>query len=295
MLELVRSTGPSELATVHVGRLDDGEQVEYVESVQPPLPREEKWVLIVSTLRGCPVRCPICDAGLRYAGRLSADEIQAQIDALLRSRYPDGVVPVPKLKVQFARVGDPAFNPAVLQVLRRLPGRYDAPGLMPCISTIAPRAGRDFLEALIPIKERLYPGGRFQMQFSLHTTDEAARAELVPARTLSFAEMAAYGARFFAPGDRKLTLNFAPVQGAPLDPEALARVFDPARFLVKLTPVNPTRAATARGLRGVIDPEKPNENDALVRRFQDAGFDTLLSIGELEENRIGSNCGMYLG
>jgi len=32
------------------------------------------------------------------------------------------------------------------------------------------------------IKSDLYPGGRFQMQFSVHTTDEEARRKLVPVK-----------------------------------------------------------------------------------------------------------------
>ena len=94
-LRVVRSTGDDSLARVFVGELEDGSLVECVEAVQPPVPREAKWVLIVSTLKGCPVGCPICDAGGSYRGRLTADEIMAQVEYLVRLRYPDGVVPVP--------------------------------------------------------------------------------------------------------------------------------------------------------------------------------------------------------
>ncbi|GAH48580.1 unnamed protein product, partial [marine sediment metagenome] len=32
----------------------------------------------------------------------------------------------------------------------------------------------------------------------------------------------------------------------------------------------------------------------LVGRFKEWGFEVILSIGEMEENRIGSNCGQYV-
>ena len=58
-MRVVRTTGDDDLARVFVAELADGAHVEFVESVQPPVPREEKWVLIVSTLKGCPVGCSI--------------------------------------------------------------------------------------------------------------------------------------------------------------------------------------------------------------------------------------------
>jgi 23S rRNA (adenine2503-C2)-methyltransferase len=265
-----------------------------VESVQPPVPREEKWVLIVSTLKGCPVGCPICDAGGDYRGKLTADEIIGQVEHLVLRRYPDGRCPVPKLKLQLARMGDPALNDAVLDALELLPRRLHLPGLMPSFSTIAPWGRDGFMDRLARIKSSRYGDGRFQMQFSVHTTDDAARRRLVPARTWGLARMAAFGDRFFEPGDRRITLNFAPAVGFPLDPEVLAPVFSPERFMVKLTPINPTFAARHAGLTGAIDPSDPGACEAIVGRFERLGYETVLSIGELEENEIGSNCGMYV-
>ncbi|OPL17592.1 MAG: hypothetical protein AVO35_09175 [Candidatus Aegiribacteria sp. MLS_C] len=293
MLDVVSTHGDPDLATVTVGRLSDGELVEFVESVQPPVPREEKWVLIISTLRGCPVGCPICDAGGSYGGRLSAGEMLAQVDHLVKARYPDRKVPVPKFKIQFARMGDPAFNPAVLEVLRLLPSVYDAPGLMPSISTVAPAGCRGFLEELIRVKDELYPDGRFQMQFSIHTSSEEARRELVPCSTLGFREMSDWGSRFHGEGDRKVSLNFAAVRGFPLEPSRVAELFPAEHFMIKLTPVNPTRSSVSNGLHGVIDPDIPESAAELVKDFKKSGFDVVLSIGDTRENHIGSNCGLY--
>lgn len=291
-MRIVDGRGNDALARVFVAVLDDGSLIEFAESVQPPVPQDQKWVLIVSTLKGCPVSCPICDAGGDYRGRLSSDDILGQIDFLIRRRYPEGSVPVPKLKIQFARMGEPALNDAVLDVLRQLPSRYPAPGLMPCISTIAPSGRVRFFEELMAIKEALYGHGRFQMQFSVHTTCETARRRLIPTRTWSFAEIAAYGRRFFAPGDRKVTLNFAPARGLPLDPARLVNIFPPEVFAIKLTPINPTYASARAGIAGLLDPRDLPGCEREAERFRQAGFETILSIGELDENGIGSNCGM---
>ncbi len=293
-MRLLYTTGDDVLARVFVLETSDGARIECVESVQPPLPRERKWVLIVSTLKGCPVGCPMCDAGGAYAGRLSEEEILAQIDFMVRRRYPSRDIPAAMWKIQFARMGDPAFNDAVLHVLERLPERYPGSCVFPSISTVAPANRGAFLETLLEIKNRRYPGGRFQMQFSIHSTDESARQWLIPTRTWSLEQIAEFGDRFHAPGDRKITLNFAPPRGVPIDPEVLARTFSPERFLVKLTPVNPTHSAARAGMESLVDPADPVANTRIVEQFRAAGFDTILSIGELRENDIGSNCGMYV-
>lgn len=294
MLKIIHTQGDDKLARVYIAECDDGSRIEFVESVQPPYSRDEKWVLIISTLKGCPVGCPICDAGGEYRGKLSRDEIMDQITAMIDPRFPDRSVPVPKLKIQFARMGDPALNDAVLTVLRELPDLYQMPGLLPSISTVAPAGCDRFLDNLIAIKNELYSGGRFQMQFSLHTTDEEARRKLVPVNTWTMQQMADYGDRFFVEGDRKITLNFAPAADQPLDPAALAPIFPPEKFIIKLTPINPTATARESGLVGLLDPNDGASCQRIVARFTDLGYETLLSIGEQQENEIGSNCGMFV-
>ena len=293
-MQVIEERGCPDLATVFIARLGDGELIEFVESVQPPVHREEKLVFILSTLKGCPVSCVMCDAGIRYGGMLSTDEMMSQIEYLVDRNFPDHVIPVRKLKIQFARMGDPAFNTSVITVLERLPGMFDAPGLMPCISTIAPSGTDTFFEKLTRVKNRFYSGGRFQMQFSLHTSCERARRSLIPAATWSYKRMSEWGNEFYTPGDRKIALNFAPVEGYPLDPSVIASTFSTDVFMVKLTPVNPTRTSANEGIRGVIDPFIPSVSEEIVNGFLAKGFDTILSIGELRENQIGSNCGMFV-
>jgi 23S rRNA (adenine2503-C2)-methyltransferase len=304
-LKVIAEYGRDDLAKVYVADMRDhagsgngSHMIEFVESLQPPNPREKKWVMIVSSMYGCPVKCKMCDAGGNYSGRMTADEILSQIDYMVRRRYPDGVVPSAKFKVQFARMGEPALNPAVLDAMERLPGAFDAPGLYVSISTIGPgnAVARDFLDRLIEVKDTHYPNGRFQLQFSIHTTDEGKRDELIPTRKLSFAEISAYADRFVdaSGGDKKVTLNFAPTVGYPIDVDVVRRHFDPGTFVIKLTPLNPTVRSGEESLQSVIDPHTDHTSQEVVDMFRGAGYDVILSIGELEENRIGSNCGQFI-
>lgn len=295
-MRIVGEYGREDIAKVYVSmmRNDKKALVEFAESVQPPLPFEKKWVIIVSTLFGCPVKCKMCDAGRTFYGRLTSDEMMQQIDYLVGRHFPDHTIPVEKFKIQFARMGEPAFNSDVLDVLEKLPETYDAPGLIPCISTIAPAGTERFFEKLIQIKKRFYSNGHFQLQFSIHTTDIEKRNEIIPVKKWGFEEIAEYGERFFEHGDRKITLNFACVQGYEIKPDIIRKHFHPEKFLIKLTPLNPTNNVNKNKLVSFIDPYEPEPASGLIDSFRSYGFDTILSIGELEENNIGSNCGQFI-
>lgn len=290
-MKIIAQTGREDIACVYIAEMADGRRVEFVESVQPPIPRDKKWVLIISTLYGCPVRCRFCDAGGWFQGALRADEMFHQIDFLVTQRYPSKKVPVDKFKIQFARIGEPSYNNDVLIVIDELPQRYDAPGLITSLSTIAPAGRNRFFQELLKIKNRR-PAGCFQFQFSLHTTDEKKWDWLVPVPKWSFREMADYGRDWFQAGDRKLVLNFALIEGMPLDPERLLKYFSPAVFLIKITPLNPTYAARANHITSHVVPER--DHYEIIDNLRRAGYEVLLSIGEWEENKIGSNCGQYL-
>ncbi|MBI4720576.1 MAG: radical SAM protein [Chitinivibrionia bacterium] len=289
-MKILATVGREDIAVVYIAGTGDGKLIEFTESIQPPLPREEKWVLTVSTLFGCPVRCLICDAASAYRGKLSEDQMISQIVHVVSNRYPDGRVPVKKFKIQFARMGEPSFNENVLRVLELLPELFDAPGLIPSLSSIAPAGTDRFFSRLLSIKKKLYPR-RFQLQFSLHTTDTSARDRLIPATKWPFEKIAEYGRAFYDERGRKITLNFALADGWPVDPSVLLSHFDPDLFLIKIVPVNPTRRAVRNNIASAIPGRR---GEAVIKALRDAGYEVIPSIGEPEENRIGSNCGQYV-
>lgn len=294
MIKVHASAGDEDVAMVYIVETSSGNLVECVESVQSPLPRDKKWVLLVSTMFGCPIGCLMCDAGGYYHGKPSKDEILAQIDFLVGKRFPDGNIPCEQFKIQFARMGEPSLNMQVLDVLHELPRRYHAPGLMPSISTVAPAGTEKFFIRLVEIKQENYMGGHFQFQISLHTTDTELRNRFIPVKKWDFAKIGEYGERFYAPGDRKITLNFALAKWMPVDPAVLLQFFDPDKFLIKITPLNPTYRARENDLVSYIDPLSAEQKYEIIQELQNAGYQVILSIGETEENLIGSNCGQYL-
>jgi len=293
-MKIVASSGRDDIAVVYIGKMRDEHFVEFVESVQPPVPREKKWVLVVSSLFGCPIGCSFCDAGITYKGKLSEEEIFSQIDFPIKKRFPSLNIPVEKFKVQFARVGEPSLNHAVIEVLSELPSRYEAPGLLPCLSTIAPAGSDSFFDKLLNVRKNIYEGKNFQLQFSIHTTDEKLRDKLIPVKKWSFKKISEYGEFFFKEGYRKITLNFALASNSPIEPSVLIRYFNPDKFLIKLTPINPTHNALKNKIYSFIDSKNTEKSEALVDKLKNAGYEVVTSIGILEENNIGSNCGQYL-
>jgi len=283
------------VSCIYLGTLENGKLVEFADSIQPPLSIDEKWVLIVSTLYGCPVKCKMCDAGssMDYTGSISEESIFDQIDYMVKRRFPNGLPQIKKFKIQLARMGEPSFNTDVLEVLNKLPAKYPIPGLIPSVSSVAPAGKENFFDELISIKDTYYPNGKFQLQFSIHTTDEAKRDWLIPIKKWSFREIAEYGEKFFKRGDRKITLNFALGEDMPLSPDVLVKFFDPNKFLVKITPLNPTLQSVKNKLTSKINKEE-KEVESLVGALKRSGYEVIVSIGALEENEIGSNCGQFV-
>jgi len=294
-MNIIEQYGRDDLATVYLARTNKGNYIEFVESLQPPYDRNQKMVMIISTLLGCPVGCIMCDAGGSFKGKVNARDMFAQIDHVVGRRFNGDTIPVAKFKVQFSRMGEPAYNDDVLTVLDKFPMRYDAPGFIPSLSTVGP-AGRDhFFEKLLNIKKRHYPK-RFQLQFSIHSTDSAIRDRIIPIRKMTFEQIADYAERFHDEGGKKVTLNFILAKDFTLDPMVLRKLFSPDLFFIKMTPLNPTYMANRNRLApGIVGkPIESGEGELILERIKAVGFDALLSIGEQEENKIGSNCGQFV-
>lgn len=294
-MKIISKTGYPKFATVYVAKMrnDPKALIEFVDACDPRYPKKEKWVIIVSTQIGCPVKCVMCDSGTFFLGNLTKDEIFAQIDFIFSTSSKNKInrYDHPKLKIQFARMGEPSLNPAVLEVLRELGPRYRVQGLMPCIATVAPYSAQKWLEELKELKDELYSNGKFQMQFSINSTHEDERDKIMPIKKLSLQEISKYGEKFYKDGDRKVTLNFALAINSVISPEKIAETFDPKKFIIKITPVNPTDKAEMNYIKTVISPETPENADHIAKQLKLFGFETIISIGAKEEIAIGSNCG----
>ena len=290
-LEILRLHGDPRVAEVAVARFRGQERysVEIVDGLAPPLGREEKWIINLSTQFGCPVGCPFCDAAFSYAGNPSADELLAQVRWAL-ARHPGVSGRCRKLKVHFARMGEPSLNDAVLEAIERLPDTVQSPGLWCCLATVAPRGRDRWFTRLADLKRALFRG-RFQLQFSVQSTSEEDRARLIPVPHWSLEELARFGEGFFASGDRKVVINFALAKNVGFSPRRIQDLFSPEVFAVKLTPVNPTARGRTLGFETLLRSQCDEPVRAAGDALQDLGYDVVFSVGDEREDEIGSNCG----
>lgn len=293
MLELLLSAGEARGERVFLAKTSDGHLVEFAETWNAPHLKAPSWMISVSPSLGCPVGCVFCDGGDFYKGKLDAAEILAQIDHVvgLAGDEPD---PEQKLWVEFSKVGEPSFNPGVLEVLRRLPGRYGVRTVAPILSTVAPNRTDRFFEELLAVRQCLYGPDDFQLRFSLHSTDEVARRTLIPIKSWSFDRIAGYGRRFYRPGDQKVALRFAASPSFPLDVRQLEEVFSPEFFSVELTPLNPTDTSRAHGFTSRVKADDLPGSFKVVDEFRAAGFDVAICFGTPDADALGASCGMSL-
>ncbi len=290
-MEILSEVGDDSIAKVYIGRTHRGNIIEFVESI-PTRNIEEKWVLIISSLNGCPVGCKMCDAGFFYKGKLDYEELMEQIEYPIKRRFGDKPK-TKKFKIQFARMGEPSFNPNVLDVINDLGDKYE--NFFPSLSTVAPIGVDSFFSKLLKIKKEKY-AKRFQLQFSIHTTNQRQRDEIIPVKKWDFKKIADYGMKFYDEGGLKITLNFALAQENEADAEVVREFFPKEYFLIKITPINPTVSSVRNGLNNDVD-----ERTGMAKKHRDfidelrrMGYDVIISIGDTRENLIGSNCGMFI-
>jgi len=292
-MRIIGKNGRKDLANVYLAEMrnDPGMMVEFVDSCEPAVGcRDKKWVIVISSQFGCPVGCLMCDAGGDFKGNLTMFEIIAQIEHVMLENKELDPQKCQKLKVQFARMGEPALNDAVIDALYWLAEKY--PHAMPCIATVAPAGRNKWFESLLNVSRKF---DDFQLQFSINTTDLELGDKLIPFSKMGWPWLAIYGERFFRPGSRKPSLNFALSPGIPVEAKRIAEYFDPEYFVIKLTPLNPTATAGENLLECVNSFERAKMLvTEKAREFSSLGYEVIESVGNMEENEIGSNCGQMV-
>lgn len=203
--------------------------------------REERWMVGVSTMSGCPVRCKFCaTAKLKKWRCLTADEIASQVSFVCRRHIGDyDPLWSKEFKVNYTRMGEPFLNlenvrQAIKQITQVLPNTHHY------ISTIGIQ-GSDFS----------WIKGNITLQISLHSLDEERRRWLIPfPKLMSLEELG----QIRTGSNLKTTLNMTLVDEKDFDIEKLKRYFDPKYFFVKLSPINPNDVSRANKLgNGIIE------------------------------------------
>jgi 23S rRNA (adenine2503-C2)-methyltransferase len=261
----------------------------------------KKWVATISTQKGCPMNCRFCDCPkYGFHGNVSREELAYEIETILKDR-PHGVNSTERFNVHFARMGEPSFNQNVLDFaaedLQKLVAKYiTAKVVHPVVSTMMPKENKNLEQFLLKwcdIKNLVYHG-EAGLQLSINTTNDDQRKYQFNDRSLSLVRIAEIADRLPSPIGRKYTLNFAVTKDTILDAARLTSMFEPDKFIVKITPIHETHAAVDNG----FDVTTSYDDYDVYRDFEQpllkAGWDVIVFVPSKEEDSDRITCGNAL-
>lgn len=255
------------------------------------LPLEEKWVITISTQYGCSMGCTYCDVPKVGPGKNATfrDLTRQVLEGI--KLHPE-VTSTKRLNIHFARMGEPTWNPNVLDATKWLKTHIDPEyTIHPVVSTMMPRRNewlKTFVHTWMRMKNRLLRG-EAGLQLSINSTNEAERAINFGGNACRLDEIA-HIMDGIVPSGRKITLNFAVCQWE-IDPDVLMRYFDPADYIVKLTPMHKTVEATRNGIETEGDFTEYHPYREAEEALKRAGYDVLVFIASEAEDLGRITCG----
>lgn len=257
------------------------------------LPLTEKWVITISTQYSCHMGCRFCDVPkVKAAGNINCtfDDLVRQVLTGI-TLHPE-IRTTKRLNIHYARMGEPTFNPNVLDATKWLKTHIDPEyKIHPVVSTIMPIRNewlKTFIHTWMRIKNRLLQG-EAGLQLSINSTSQEERNRMFSYNAHSLEDIAKI-MEGIIPNGRKITLNFA-VADYEIDPNVLLKYFDPDDYLIKLTPMHKTHTAMRNNIKTNGDytayyPYRKHE-DALKK----AGYDVLVFIASEYEDLGRITCG----
>ena len=259
---------------------------------------KDKWLLTVSTQRGCTHNCLFCDvAKLPFKGNLTQEEIENQVKFLLHNT--DYVKESNKVKIGFARMGEPSHNlENVLNTIKRLPeiSAEQNKNLkwLPCFNTILPSQCKynpyEVLDRVLETKEKDY-NGFLHLQISCNSTDEETRSRLFGGAKVFDLESIVKYINQKNITNRTVTLNFIVMKDIEVNVNKLKSMgLTGDKFAVKLIPLNKTNNADKNNLKTYANYSNYEKLIQLKNEFNQAGVPTVVdAIAKCEE--AGLCCG----
>lgn len=186
--------------------------------------RKQRWMIGVSVMSGCPVRCKFCATGkLKRFRNLTDDEIVNQVDEMINKNNDYNPLEACEFKINYTRMGEPFLNiSAVINAIERIEKLYS--GTHHYISTVG-IIGADYSW----IKENI------SLQISLHSFDENFRKWLIPYKHLETIENLG---KIRTGSNLKTTINLSLVNKVDFNINSLRKYFPKEHFFIKLSPIN---------------------------------------------------------
>lgn len=261
-----------------------------------PMPLTEKWVITISTQYGCSMNCKFCDVSKVGVGRNAT--LQDLTDEILSAiqQHPE-VNQTKRLNIHYARMGEPTWNKAVLQHVKKV--RNDIMPLIghslvhPVVSTMLPKNNKKlipFLQEWCKIKNDLF-NGNAGLQFSINSTDDAQREYLFSGNSHDLLTISAIGKSLPIPVGRKYALNFALADNSIIDGKRLRELFSPDKFMCKITPLHRTTSCEQNHIETTGGYELFTPYKAVEEDLKNNGFDVIIFVPSYDEDNGLITCG----
>lgn len=241
-----------------------------------------------------------CDVPqVKFKGNVSFEDLKKQFYSAL-SMYPD-IKYTDRLNIHFARMGDPIFNEDVLGFTEWLMyNKLDIQNetgvrvevIHPVFTTMCPKYKhtRKMLYDFIWLKNHLY-NGQAGLQLSINSTSNSQRDYMFDNMNMTLGQIAEMVKDFETPIGRKYCLNFAYASDNEVSGQYLAKLFDPDKWMVKITPIHNNNACMENGIETVEGYNSYQPYKFAEESFKDAGFDTLVFIPSMDEEKGLITCG----
>ncbi len=264
------------------------------------MPLSEKWVITVSTQYGCLSKCNFCDVpNVKYSGNASFDDLYSQLKKAI-SLFPECKY-TERLNLHYARMGEPSWNPAVLEFTNFLFNErkrfQDETGLSvevlhPVLTSMSPKKHKKWEGVIydwVNIKNKNL--GQCGLQISINSTDDKQREVMFGGDANTLEDISKMLSGLPAPLSRKYCLNFAYSTDYIIDAEKVAKLFDPKKWMCKITPIHNNTACMENGIKTVGGYESFHPYRKPEQDLKNVGFDVLVFVPSMDEEDGLVTCG----
>jgi adenine C2-methylase RlmN of 23S rRNA A2503 and tRNA A37 len=206
--------------------------------------RSERWMIGVSVMSGCPVRCKFCATGkMKKYRNLTAMEIFEQVNFVRMQNLRYDFFDAKEAKINYTRMGEPFLN---IENVKKAISYVDM------LSSVFGKSVHHYISTIgVEGSDFSWVKDNITLQVSLHSLDEEHRDWLIPFKNKM--PISALG-KIRTDSNLKTTVNLTLVNEDDFDIKQLKAHFDPEKFFIKLSPINKNEVSEGNELgNGVIE------------------------------------------
>ena len=264
-------------------------------------PLSDKWVITISTQYGCSMNCTFCDVpNVKMKGNVSKNDMWQQVKNAI-SLFPQ-INYTERLNLHYARMGEPIFNTDVFdltywigthkkEIQKELGLRIEV--IHPVLSTSLPKKLKPLRKRIMDwcfLKNDIF-NGQAGLQFSVNSTNDMQRSEMFRDMQLHLTDLSKIAKDMPDPLSRKYCLNFAYSTDFEIDAKKLSQLFDPDKFMCKITPIHNNNACKKNQIETINGYNSWQPYQQPERDLKAAGFDVLIFVPSIDEEDGLVTCG----